>query len=520
MKSISDATKPKKIALKENEDLPDDLHQQAFNNSLRANIIFAVSDGRIISANRAAWKLLGYSKKELLTKHMEGLFSIPEISYKKMLKLGNLDGSAKADLSLIKKTGKLVPCEITSVIFKNKDGIRNVIMSIVDLRERLLKQKTIDSKNEQVVANNITIAQTISDDRNVENSDWVKSIAKTSYDVTWDWDILNDLISFGKSYGKVFGHKLPKNKICFKEWMDFFQPEEREILEEKISKIFQSNIKNWEDTYQFTCPDGSVIQIKSRSNIIRDNDGKAIRMIGVIHDKSKLQKIEEIHEQEIRIKEREIIEAVVEAKEIERSDIGKELHDNINQLLGASMLYLDMARSDLQNGDIYLIHSSEYTSNAIEEIRKLSKGLTTSFQTDFGLCESIESICHDIMEICPVQIHYILDYSLEETMSEKFKLNIFRILQEQLNNIVKHAKASDIHVTLSKTDTSFMLSIADDGVGFDTTQKVKGIGISNIISRSELYKGNANFISESGKGCMLAVTFPAAYADEMAHQAS
>jgi signal transduction histidine kinase len=116
------------------------------------------------------------------------------------------------------------------------------------------------------------------------------------------------------------------------------------------------------------------------------------------------------------------------------------------------------------------------------------------------------------METCPLQIHCLLDYSLEDSINDKFKLNTFRILQEQLNNIIKHAKASNVHITLSKTDTGIMLSIADDGVGFDTTQKSKGIGIKNIISRSELYKGNANFISEPGKGCMLAITFPAEYA--------
>jgi PAS domain S-box-containing protein len=512
MKSIPGVTKPPKKIPKNNVHLPDNLYQQVFDNSLLAKIIYIVSDSRIISVNQAAWKLLGYSKKELLTKHMKDIFSISQDSYKKMLKQMNLDGSAKANLSLKKINGKLVPCEITSVIFKNKDGISNVIVGITDLRQRLLKQDKIDAKNKKIVDDNIIIAQTKSDNRHAENNTWIKSISKTSYDVTWDWDIINDLITFGNSYEKVFGYKLPKNKISFKEWMDFFQPDERCIWEMKINKVFESKIKRWEDTCQFTSPDGLLSQVIIRSIIIQDNDGKVIRMIGVIHDISKLKQLEEIHEQEIRIKQKEIIEAIVKAKEMERSDLGKELHDNINQLLGASMLYLDMARNDLQNDDIYLIHSSEYTALAIEEIRKLTKELTAPAITDFDLCEAIESTCHDIMETCPVQIDYILDDCLEDSINEKFKLNTFRILQEQLNNIVKHAKASNVHITLSKTDTGIMLSIADDGVGFDTTQKAKGIGITNIISRSELYKGNANFISEPGKGCLLAITFPAEYA--------
>jgi PAS domain S-box-containing protein len=278
MKSTPGTPKSQKIAPKEKLPLSDDLHQQAFNNSLRANIIFTVSDGQIISANRAACKLLGYSKKELLTRHRKDIFTITEGSYKKMIKKGNLDESVKADLSLIKKTGTLVPCEITSVVFKNKNGVNNSILSIVDLRERLLKQKTIDAENEKVVADNIVIAQTKSDSRQTEKSDWITSIVKTSYDVIWDWDILNDQISFGNNYEKVFGYKLPKHKISFKEWIGGFQPEEGDIVEKKINKIFESKIKRWEDTYQFTGPDGSMNQVISRSNIIRDNNGKAVRM--------------------------------------------------------------------------------------------------------------------------------------------------------------------------------------------------------------------------------------------------
>ena len=231
-------------------------------------------------------------------------------------------------------------------------------------------------------------------------------------------------------------------------------------------------------------------------------------MIGVIHDTSKLQKLEGILEQEIRAREKQITEAIVEAKEMERSDIGKELHDNINQLLAASMLYLDMARKDVKNSEIYLIHSSEYTLTAIEEIRMLTKGLTTDDIKNFGLCGAIQHACRDTMETYPIKIHCTLDETHEEAMIGKLKLNIFRIFQEHLNNILKHAKASDIHISFSELSGGHMLSIEDNGIGFDTLKKRKGIGINNIISRAELYKGEARFISGPGKGCLLIVNFP------------
>jgi len=489
----------------------DPIFQQAFENSLQANIISIVKTGTIIRANRAACKLLGYSKTELLTRNREDIFRITEKSYKRMILERRAEGGAKADLSIIRKDGKIWPCEITSVIFKDMEGTKNSITSIVDRRERLSLQKKIDVENEKSVASNIVIAKSKSDFCQAENINWIKSIGKTTYDVTWDWDIPTDLITFGKSYEKVFGYKLPISKVSYEKWLDFFQPEEREDMKRKIKNIFDSDKKSWEDSFQFICPDGVLGHVIIRSNILRNNTGKAIRMIGVIHDLSKMQKLEATLDREIRINKTQITDAIVEAKEMERSDIGKELHDNVNQLLGASMLYLDMAMKDIKNGEIYLIHSSEYTFNAIEEIRKLTKGLMTDTIKDFGLCAAIEHIARDTMEANPVKIHCTLVPSLERAMSDKFKMNAFRIIQEQLTNILKHAGASDIHITMSGTKAAFALSIADNGIGFDSTKisSHSGIGISNIVSRAELYRGKARFITEPGNGCKLLVTFPA-----------
>jgi signal transduction histidine kinase len=172
------------------------------------------------------------------------------------------------------------------------------------------------------------------------------------------------------------------------------------------------------------------------------------------------------------------------------------------------MLYLDMARKDSENGEIYLIHASEYTLSAINEIRKLSKGLSSTTINEYGLCGTIEHITTDIMGASPVKIHYASDYSVEDGFNNKFKLNVYRILQEQLNNIIKHARAPNVYIVLSRSDTEFSVSIADDGIGCDLSQKKEGIGISNIISRANIYKGGAVFNSEHGKGCKLVVSFP------------
>src|SRR5687767_11945372 len=99
------------------------LHHLAFDNSLLANIISTVSTGQIIKANMAACKLLGYSKKELLTKSRKDIFNVTENNFVEMLRKRTADGHAKAEVELIKKNGNLSPCEVTSVVFLGDHGI-------------------------------------------------------------------------------------------------------------------------------------------------------------------------------------------------------------------------------------------------------------------------------------------------------------------------------------------------------------------------------------------------------------
>jgi signal transduction histidine kinase len=226
-----------------------------------------------------------------------------------------------------------------------------------------------------------------------------------------------------------------------------------------------------------------------------------------MRDNSLQHVLEEKLEQEIRLKAKQIAEAIEDAKGTERSDIGKELHDNVNQLLGASKLYLEMAKHGGVYGEMYLNRSSEYTLMAIEEIRKLTNGLTTDTIKNLGLTKAIENIAHDTMEASSIKIFCELDSFKEKTVPDNFKLNIFRMVQEQLNNILKHAKASEVVIRISQNKKNIILSISDNGVGFDTSKKQTGIGVANIKSRAMSFQGTADFVSQPGKGCLLSVRF-------------
>jgi PAS domain S-box-containing protein len=103
------------------------LHRLAFDNSLQANIITTVSNGKIIMTNPAACKLFGYSMKELLTKTRAGIFNVHEASFRKMLHERTAEGHSTAFITAVKKGKKQIPCEITSAVFMDENDIEKAI---------------------------------------------------------------------------------------------------------------------------------------------------------------------------------------------------------------------------------------------------------------------------------------------------------------------------------------------------------------------------------------------------------
>ncbi|NCI45179.1 response regulator [Sediminibacterium soli] len=219
-------------------------------------------------------------------------------------------------------------------------------------------------------------------------------------------------------------------------------------------------------------------------------------------------RLEEKLEEERLMKQKEITEATIRVQEKERYDISSELHDNVNQQLTVAMMYIASAQQRSPENTELLKQSSSFILNAIEEIRKLSQNLVTPLIKHFGLGKAAEGLLDDISAVNNFHIDFNADSFYEEDILYDFKLNLFRILQEVMNNIIKHAKASTVTITLTRDASFIHLAVVDDGVGFDTGKHKKGIGIYNIMSRADLYNAEAEIKSSPGNGCHITIRFP------------
>ena len=205
--------------------------------------------------------------------------------------------------------------------------------------------------------------------------------------------------------------------------------------------------------------------------------------------------------------QRLLTEQVIAVQEREREWIGRELHDNVSQVLTTVKLYLEMA-SQQQNNPL-IPRSMQLINNSITEIRNLSHQLSAPTLGTRSLIDSINALIEMVVSSTNLQIEFDhMEYHRQLTMNQK--LALYRILQEQLNNIIKHAEATKAWIVLSQTDGNTILSVRDNGKGFDSTTKTNGMGLNNIISRAKIFGGTVHIRSAAQRGCFLNVTVPIA----------
>ncbi len=213
-------------------------------------------------------------------------------------------------------------------------------------------------------------------------------------------------------------------------------------------------------------------------------------------------------EEEERRRHKMITEAVIQAQEKERSIIGLELHDNINQVLTTVKLHNEMIMEGLGDPRVLLTKASGYLQNCINEIRSLSKRLSAPTLGKIRLEDSVKDLVDSINSTSKVRITHEVTGFCEQPLKQELHIGLYRILQEQLNNVLKHAEAQNVSVELKKEEGKIYLTITDDGKGFSVGKDRQGIGLMNMQTRAESLNGSFVLTTNPGKGCRVEVVLP------------
>ncbi|TET65557.1 MAG: GAF domain-containing protein, partial [Candidatus Zixiibacteriota bacterium] len=208
---------------------------------------------------------------------------------------------------------------------------------------------------------------------------------------------------------------------------------------------------------------------------------------------------------------------IIQLQEKERKAVAGELHDSVGQSLTAMRINLDFAENSLPPGRKELKsrirQTSRLVADTMEEIRSIGQKLRPTMLDDLGLIPTLRWFIKDFSQQLSIPVHFRSQGNTKR-LTPDLKITVYRIIQEGLNNIAKHSKATEAWITLWVKDSVCSLEIKDDGIGIDAEKVLKstdarrGFGVFNIRERASLLGGKLEIQSDKGKGTTLLVTIP------------
>lgn len=279
--------------------------------------------------------------------------------------------------------------------------------------------------------------------------------------------------------------------------MDLVYTDDVTMARHMAEEVLQDTSNSHAELLRFQKKTGEMVYVELYGTSI-NLEGKYLRSVIAIDITEKL------------LFEKKMTRAIIKTQEDERYEIGSELHDNVCQILASSQMYMSMLEPELQQDSVNLLEQAKgNTGLAIREIRNLSHRLAPAFFDESSLEESMERLINDFSIGDEMQIDCVVSEQVHALdLGHDLQLNLYRILQEQLRNIQKYARASKVDICVDMENGELNLQITDNGIGFDLSRVKKGIGIANMKRRAELFGGKTLIHSAPGKGCQVLVTIP------------
>ena len=324
----------------------------------------------------------------------------------------------------------------------------------------------------------------------------ITSIVNSSDDAIISKNLDGIITSWNKGAEKLLGYSFEEmiGRHISKLVPDFIKGEEKIIL----NSISEGKSVDHYETQRVT-KDGKLIDVSLTVSPIRDSTGNITGASKVLRDITETKQYEQT-----------LAKAAIKAQEEERYEIGAELHDNVGQLLATSQIFLGIMKKSLPEKSMGTYDNTQKSlTMAVAEIRNVSHRLAPVFFDE----ESFEQALKRLLKISNAENKYDISLKIDRTIkkypfSRELQLNLYRILQEQLRNIIKHAKATSITVEITMKQQQMQLKIADNGIGFDIKTTKGGIGLANMNRRARLFSGTFIIDSTIGKGSRVVVQIP------------
>jgi PAS domain S-box-containing protein len=384
----------------------------------------------------------------------------------------------KLEISALNREGKEFPIELS--ILPIKDGAQQFFCAFMrDISERKSAEDAL-----------------------IQQKEFFKFLIDGLPGIFYLSDLNGYLIKWNKNFESISGYTA-EEMITF-PGKEHIYKQDREKIAKNLRIAFEEG--KGECEARLITKEGKCIPYFFTACLIR-LEGKPC-MMGMGIDLSEKVRLQKDLDQKTRQSQREMTTAVINAQESERSNLGLELHDNVNQVLTTVKLYVEMLRDGIGGNQSELFGKTLiHLQGSINEIRSISKRLSAPTLGNISLNDSIKELAESINLTGRLQIIYSIE-DFNGTLTQEVHLAIYRIVQEQLNNIIKYAAASIATIIIENKEQHLFLKITDDGKGFDTKTRWQGIGLNNMKTRAESLEGTFTLQSTAGMGCEIKVSIP------------
>jgi PAS domain S-box-containing protein len=340
----------------------------------------------------------------------------------------------------------------------------------------------------------------------------LKEAQAIAHIANWEIDLVKNIHTWSDELYRIFALNKSKVQASTELFLSFMHSDDAGEAEKMVTDALQHFTDSKID-FRFKLADGKKRYGHIEWRFDFDAAGKPVRVFGILQDITERKEAEEsvkllektILEQKIK-EQIKIRRAMIAGQEKERNHLGEELHDNINQILAGTKLYLSIVGNKNEEMKELIKYPMELIDSSIEEIRILCHKMVSPLK-NIGLEKLIGDIIKKLDETTNIKTEFI--YAVHKgILSDDLKLNIYRIIQELVNNIVKYAGAEHVKIMMQSDEKTIDITVTDDGAGFDMNKKRKGIGISNMINRVGSFNGEIKIESAAGKGCKTSISIP------------
>lgn len=445
--------------------------------------------------NKAAEDIYHFSKEEMIGKNAGAVFQYNYIN----------DTEEAATLELIeKKQWK------GEVYFNRHDDGKKIY---------LLASVTAVLNPQQVIVGYVAVNRDITCKKDVEKQlklneeERLRLVLHSLGDNAWEYDFLKkrSWISSGISFLLGYTKEEITETSIAELWRKNIHPDDYWMVEKMFVDYLTGRHINHLMEYRIFQKNGTLKWVLDKGAVIEKTaEGNPLRVVGTHTDITKEKKLQELENQREKQKQKQILAAVITEQENERRKIAFELHENISQLLAMSKVLLSANLSNDPQSVVYYNKAEQVIGTAINEMRRISNTIDPSNLQTVGLVNTVNDLVMSLNKNQQVRIRIdSADYETKWTVNPDVELAVFRIIQEKLDNIIRHSKATNAFVQLSNTEHQLFLTVSDDGIGFDLKSKNESFGIRNMFNRCELYDGTIDMQTEPGKGCIMKLVIPA-----------